>query len=235
MSEKIFLYIIIAIIWAIIGLINQAYKKQTEKQKKSNNKKVIKKYQSDKLDDEEEIFKNLNNTLNSEKTINKSQVEKVNKKENKVYETSYKDKEILELQKKYDYIILLQPTQPIRTVLLLKDIIERVIDQKLSSLVTVCPVEEHPILMRTMDADGNLKPLLHCSSTVRRQDFPAVYKVNGSVYMNLIDENFNENTSLNDNQYGYKMERKDSIDIDTMEDWKQAEQALRVRRIQDEK
>ena len=104
MSEKIFLYIIIAIIWAIIGLINQAYKKQTEKQKKSNNKKVIKKYQSDKLDDEE-IFKNLNNTLNSEKTISKSKVEKVNKKENKVYETSYKDKEILELQKKYDSII----------------------------------------------------------------------------------------------------------------------------------
>ena len=31
--------------------------------------------------------------------------EKVNKKENKVYETSYKDKEILELQKKYDSII----------------------------------------------------------------------------------------------------------------------------------
>ena len=98
MSEKIFLYIVIAIIWAIIGLINQAYKKQTEKQKKSNNKKVVKK-----LEDEEEIFRNLNKTLNSEKTINKPKVEKV--KENKIYETSYKDREILELQKKYDSII----------------------------------------------------------------------------------------------------------------------------------
>ena len=98
MSEKIFLYIVIAIIWAIIGLINQAYKKQTEKQKKSNNKKVVKK-----LEDEEEIFRNLNKTLNSEKTINKPKVEKV--KENKIYETSYKDREILKLQKKYDSII----------------------------------------------------------------------------------------------------------------------------------
>lgn len=98
MSEKIFLYIVIAIIWAIIGLINQAYKKQTEKQKKSNNKKVVKK-----LEDEEEIFRNLNKTLNNEKTINKPKVEKV--KENKIYETSYKDREILELQKKYDSII----------------------------------------------------------------------------------------------------------------------------------
>ncbi|WP_307972421.1 hypothetical protein [uncultured Brachyspira sp.] len=90
MSEKIFLYIIIGIIWAIISLINQANKKQ----KKYNNKKI---------EDEEEIFKNLNNTLNSEKTIDNPKVEKV--KENKIYETSYKEKEILELQKKYNSII----------------------------------------------------------------------------------------------------------------------------------
>ena len=111
---ELFLYIIIAIIWVIISLINQANKKQTEKQKKqynNKNKKVVKKYQSDKLEDEEEIFRNLNktlnNTLNSEKTINKPKIEKVKveEKENKVYETSYKDKEILELQKKYDSII----------------------------------------------------------------------------------------------------------------------------------
>ena len=56
MSEKIFLYIIIGIIWSIISLINQSNKKQTKKQKKYNNKKI---------EDEEEIFKNLNNTLNS--------------------------------------------------------------------------------------------------------------------------------------------------------------------------
>lgn len=94
MSEKIFLYIIIGIIWAIISLINQANKKQTKKQKKYNNKKI---------EDEEEIFKNLNNTLNSEKTINNPKVEKV--KENKIYETFHKEKEILELQKKYNSII----------------------------------------------------------------------------------------------------------------------------------
>ena len=94
MSEKIFLYIIIGIIWAIISLINQANKKQTKKQKKSQNKKI---------EDEEEIFKNLNNTLNSEKTIDNPKVEKV--KENKIYETSHKEKEILELQKKYNSII----------------------------------------------------------------------------------------------------------------------------------
>lgn len=108
MSE-IFLYIIIAIIWAIIVLINQANKKQTGKQKKAT-KQSVKKYQQDKLEDEEilknlneTLNKNLNNTLNSEKTIEEPQIEKI--KENKTYEISYKDMEMLELQKKYNSIM----------------------------------------------------------------------------------------------------------------------------------
>ena len=108
MSE-IFLYIIIAIIWAIIALINQANKKQSGKQKKTN-KQSVKKYQQDKLEDEEilknlneTLNKNLNNTLNREKTIEEPQIEKI--KENKTYEISYKDREILELQKRYNSIM----------------------------------------------------------------------------------------------------------------------------------
>lgn len=108
MSE-IFLYIIIAIIWAIIALINQANKKQAGKQKKAT-KQSVKKYQQDKLEDEEilknlneTLNKNLNNTLNSEKTIEEPQIEKI--KENKTYEISYKDREMLELQKKYNSIM----------------------------------------------------------------------------------------------------------------------------------
>ncbi|WP_432632333.1 hypothetical protein [Brachyspira sp.] len=119
MSE-IFLYIIIAIIWAIIALINQANKKQTGKQKKSTKQVVVKKYQQDKLEDEEilknlneTLNKNLNNTLNRERTIEKPQINKIEKfkevveevKENKNYEISYKDMEMLELQKKYNSII----------------------------------------------------------------------------------------------------------------------------------
>lgn len=125
MSEKIFLYIIIGIIWAIISLINQANKKQTKKQKKYNNKKI---------EDEEEIFKNLNNTLNSEKTINNPKVEKV--KENKIYETSNKEKEILELQKKYNSIINDNKNiiESVNTINLVSDIKTNNINNVISSL-----------------------------------------------------------------------------------------------------
>lgn len=123
MSEKIFLYIIIGIIWAIISLINQANKKQ----KQSQNKKI---------EDEEEIFKNLNNTLNSEKKINNPKVEKVKEKENKIYKTSYKEKEILELQKKYNSIINDNKNiiESVNTINLVSDIKTNNINNVISSL-----------------------------------------------------------------------------------------------------
>lgn len=137
-----------------------------------------------------------------------------------------------ELQKNdeyYDYVMLLQPTQPIREVSDLKQSIEQVIDNQYDSLVSVCPVQEHPILMRTIGDDGKLHNILSCGSTVRRQDFPKVYKVNGSIYINAIKDSFNETTSLNDNQYPFVMAREKSIDIDNIEDLEQAEQYLNQR------
>lgn len=95
MSELV-LYIIIAIIWAIIGLIGRAAKEGNKSSK--NIKKSVKKYQNKKTEDEEEIFRKLNKTINNEREFDKPNSVKV-------YETSYKDKEMLELQKKYDSII----------------------------------------------------------------------------------------------------------------------------------
>lgn len=127
----------------------------------------------------------------------------------------------------FNYLVLLQPTQPFRTGVQLSEAIEMVIDRNLPSLVSVCPVAEHPILMRTLGENGDLKSILSCGSTVRRQDFPAVFKVNGSIYINRVDETLNKNTSLNDNQYPYFMTREESIDIDTMEDFLAAEQLMK--------
>lgn len=75
-------------------------------------------------------------------------------------------------------------------------------------------VEDHPILTRTINSQGELKNLLNFNSTVRRQDFPTYYKVNGAIYINKIDEDFNTKTSLNDNKYPYIMEKKYDLDID---------------------
>ena len=138
----------------------------------------------------------------------------------------YTIQELSSQGKNYDYVILLQPTQPIRTPQQLEEALTLLIDNNQSSLVSVCPVEEHPILMRTIDKQGHLNSLLKINSTVRRQDFPAVYKVNGSIYINKIDEHFNKDTSLNDNILPYIMDRSFSIDIDSLSDLKKAEKII---------
>lgn len=139
----------------------------------------------------------------------------------------YTIKELEKMGEVYDYVMLLQPTQPIRTREQLCESVETLVNSDEDSLVSVCEVEEHPILMRKIDETGKLVSLLGLNSTVRRQDFPTVYKVNGSIYINAINEHFNLETSLNDNVLPYVMDRAYSVDIDSMEDLKRAERLMK--------
>ena len=110
--------------------------------------------------------------------------------------------------------MILQCTTPLRKACHIDESIEKIINSTERSLVSVSEVEEHPILMRTLNTDGSLSNLLNKNSTMRRQDFPKVYKVDGVIYIQKIDKNFNENTSLNDGKLAYIMDRKYTIDID---------------------
>ncbi|WP_044736780.1 cytidylyltransferase domain-containing protein [Geobacillus kaustophilus] len=123
-------------------------------------------------------------------------------------------KELEKRGSKYDYVVLLQPTQPLRRSWHIDEAIQKIVETNEESLVSVSEVKEHPILMRTIGEDGKVKNLMGISSTVRRQDFPTFYKVNGAIYINKINENFTKNTSLNDNKLAYLMDKKYDLDID---------------------
>ncbi|WP_315121943.1 acylneuraminate cytidylyltransferase family protein [uncultured Clostridium sp.] len=114
----------------------------------------------------------------------------------------------------YDYLIILQPTQPLRKAFHIDEAIALMVDNKLQSLVSVNEVKENPVLMRTFNSGNELERVLKINSTLRRQEFPKYYKVNGAIYINKIDENLNLKTSLNDNKYAYIMDKKYDLDID---------------------
>lgn len=138
----------------------------------------------------------------------------------------YTIERLKEMGKEYDYLMLLQPTQPFRRASQLEECIEAMVEKGCNSLVSVTKAGESPVLMRTVGADGRLKRILDMTSTVRRQEFPAVYRVNGSIYINRLDRSFDESVSLNDNEYPYFMDYAYSVDIDTMEDFQVAEKML---------
>ncbi|CAL7889495.1 acylneuraminate cytidylyltransferase family protein [Fusobacterium necrophorum] len=118
----------------------------------------------------------------------------------------------------YDYVVILQCTSPLRKAWHIDEAIEMIVESKETSLVSVSEVEEHPILMRTLNQNGTLQNLLNVSSTVRRQDFPSFYKVNGAIYIQKLDNNFNLESNLNDGKLAYVMGKKYAIDIDTLLD-----------------
>lgn len=123
----------------------------------------------------------------------------------------------------YDYVVLLQNTSPLRKGKQVDEAIEKLLESNERSLVSITEVEENPVLMRTLNKDGILKNILSVNSTIRRQDFPKFYRVNGAIYIQKIDSGFNLSTSLNDGKLAYIMDEKTSVDIDTYLDIKKIE------------
>ncbi|MDU7537846.1 MAG: acylneuraminate cytidylyltransferase family protein, partial [Peptostreptococcaceae bacterium] len=131
--------------------------------------------------------------------------------------------EMEKLGEKYDYVVLLQPTQPLRQSWHIDEAIELILEKNEEALVSVSKVKDNPILIRSIDSNGYAVNLLSESSTKRRQDFQDFYKVNGAIYINKIIQNLNNKTSLNDNKLVYIMDEKYDVDIDEMLDLQIAE------------
>ncbi|RRJ62289.1 acylneuraminate cytidylyltransferase family protein [Paenibacillus oralis] len=119
---------------------------------------------------------------------------------------------------KFDYVVLLQPTQPLRLPYHIDEAIQLIVPGQRESIISVTKVSEHPVFMRSLDANGKLNSILNTNSTIRRQDLSTFYKVNGAIYINKVSDILNYDISLNDNEYPYIMDKAYDLDIDTEED-----------------
>lgn len=126
---------------------------------------------------------------------------------------------------RYEVLILLQPTSPLRSSRDIEASVELFREKNEESVVSVSLVQDPPVLIRELDDSGILHPVLKTGSTVRRQDMKEYYRVNGGIYINRINE-ITEDTSFNDNKYGYRMSREHSVDIDEEADLMLAEYLL---------
>ena len=131
-----------------------------------------------------------------------------------------------ELSYKFDVLVLLQPTQPLRDANDVDEAIEVFFESGLRGVASISLVDDNPMLIRTLNDDGTVASLLGVNSTCRRQDMPDYYRVNGCIYINKIEE-VTVKTSFNDNPIGYVMEQNHSVDIDEMKDLVVAEYYLK--------
>lgn len=147
----------------------------------------------------------------------------------------YTVEKLREMGEDYDYMVLLQPTVPLRKSFHVDEAIEKLLESEYGDLVSVSEVHDHPILMRKIKENGEIENLLNLDSTVRRQDFPEVYRVDGAIYINRLDETFNCDKSLNDGKLPYVMEKKYTTDVDTYLDIKIVEYYLEEERKEEAK
>ena len=129
-----------------------------------------------------------------------------------------------------DYVLLLQPTSPLRTASDIRNSAEIMIAKKGDSVVSVCETHQHPLWMKTVNDEGKLVDLSPQSPTpARRQDLPSVFALNGAIYLALRTFLLSERTFISDCTYAYVMPPERSIDIDTPWDFRVADLILRDR------
>lgn len=122
----------------------------------------------------------------------------------------------LEQCKGYDYVVLLQPTSPLRTAADIDAAIELMLEKNADFCVSVTEPEASPYWMYNLDDEGKLKPLLEQEKfAVRRQDLPKAFALNGAVYIARTDKLKETKSFLTDKTVAYVMPRERSFDIDT--------------------
>jgi CMP-N,N'-diacetyllegionaminic acid synthase len=123
---------------------------------------------------------------------------------------------------KFDYLIDLDATAPLRIV---DDIINsfgQFLDNNNDNLITAMPSRRSPYF-NLVEQNKNGKVYLSKTldnSIVRRQDAPVSYDMNASIYIWKRDIILNEKTLFLDNTGLYVMPESRSIDIDTEIDYK---------------
>lgn len=130
---------------------------------------------------------------------------------------------------KIDGLLLLQPTSPFRSRQTVLRGIEMFRQNQDQAVIGVSPAHSHPLWCFKVNG-REMKPFINdCALSLRSQDLPPAYEVNGAFY--LIGPN-----ELRTNKSFYKAgmaplvmdDRQESLDIDTEWDWKVAESVLNV-------
>ncbi|MBK8465869.1 MAG: acylneuraminate cytidylyltransferase family protein [Chloracidobacterium sp.] len=135
----------------------------------------------------------------------------------------------------YDAVCLLQPTNPLRRTEDIDNCIEILEKTGADSVISILPVPHvyNPKWVYWRSPDGEMKLSSGDVEPVsRRQDLPPAFHREGSVYVTKRSVLTEYGNLYGRNVRGYEMDEANSINIDTKEDWSQAEEMIKSRSIQ---
>jgi CMP-N,N'-diacetyllegionaminic acid synthase len=120
------------------------------------------------------------------------------------------------LPERYDYLLLLQPTSPLRTSGDIDAALEQYLQSGAQTCVSVCEADKSPYWMMTLAAGNTVQPLFPPEQTPsRRQDAPQIFALNGAIYIAPTDYLAAGGAFVVPGTIGYVMPKDRSFDIDT--------------------
>ncbi|EGR9009175.1 TPA: acylneuraminate cytidylyltransferase family protein [Vibrio vulnificus] len=131
----------------------------------------------------------------------------------------------------FDFVLLLQPTSPIRSADDIRHAIEQLKAHTADAVVSVCPCDHSPLWANTLPDDRSMADFIrHEVSQLRSQDLPDYYRINGAIYLTRVSRFYQENSLfLSSNIFAYVMDNESSVDIDHELDFLIAETVLKYR------
>jgi N-acylneuraminate cytidylyltransferase len=127
----------------------------------------------------------------------------------------------------FEYVCMLQPTSPLRTGEDIDKAFNYFLKSGANACVSVIPTIQSPFWTFELSKNGHLKSLFTKEEfPKRRQEIPATYFLNGAIYIAKTQWLIKSKSFITDETIAYIMDKEKSIDIDTIEDFNEAEKVL---------
>ena len=125
-------------------------------------------------------------------------------------------KHTIDNMQNYDFIVLLQPTSPLRNSMHIDEAIESLQNKNADAIISVCETDHSPLWSNTLPSNGSLGGFIKDELSAKRsQDLETYYRLNGAIYICKTDKLLEEKSFfIKENIFSYIMDRESSIDID---------------------
>lgn len=125
-----------------------------------------------------------------------------------------------------DYVMLLQPTSPLRTAEDIDACVTIAHETDAPAVVSVTAMKPHPYLAMRLAEDGTLERVANAPAP---EAWQPLFAPNGAVYLNRVASLRRDHAFIPSGAVGYEMPSERSLDVDTPWDFSLAEAALRGR------
>jgi CMP-N-acetylneuraminic acid synthetase len=127
------------------------------------------------------------------------------------------------------WIVQLQPTSPLRTAVDIDAALSLAETCGTDSVVSIVESTQHPHWAQQIDAQGRLRPFIHATAPLRRQELPPAYSLNGAVSAASLEVLRERASFLGPGTAAYVMPIERSVDVDAPFDLDLADWLLRRR------